>query len=162
MPVGLHLARSARVVGRAFDDALAAAGGSLPVWLILLNLEMHPRSSQRELAEALGVREATVTHHRNAMEGEGLLTRRRDPENRRVHIVEPTEAGRAQFGRLREVAIAFDGRLRGPIPAPDLAVFARVLDRLVANAGDGAPAPWPGLDETRPPRRRSGPPTPGG
>ena len=35
-PIGLELARTARTVSRAFDAALAAAGGSTPVWLILM------------------------------------------------------------------------------------------------------------------------------
>ena len=43
-PIGLELARSARTVGRAFDEALSAAGGSLPVWLVLLNLELRART----------------------------------------------------------------------------------------------------------------------
>ncbi len=38
LPIGLRLNQAARAVGRAFDEALAEAGGSLPVWLILLNL----------------------------------------------------------------------------------------------------------------------------
>ena len=38
LPIGLRLNQTARAVGRAFDQALADAGGSLPVWLILLNL----------------------------------------------------------------------------------------------------------------------------
>ena len=91
-PIGLHLAQAARVVSRAFDDALAGAGGSVPVWLVLLNLKLRPQASQRVLAEAIGVREATLTHHLNAMEAEGLLTRRRDPANRRVHIVQLSES----------------------------------------------------------------------
>src|SRR6185437_12511572 len=100
-PVGLHLARVARDASRAFDAALAAAGGSLPAWLVLISLKRSPRASQRELAEAVGIQEATLTHHLNAMEASGLLTRRRDPGNRRVHVVELTVAGDELFGRLR-------------------------------------------------------------
>ena len=77
-PIGLELARAARTVSRAFDEALAQAGGSLPIWLILLNLKTRQVSSQRELAEAVGVREATLTHHLNAMDTQGLVTRTRD------------------------------------------------------------------------------------
>src|ERR1700689_407202 len=105
-PIGLELARSARLVGRAFDSALAAAGGSLPVWLVLLNLKMGANANQRELAESVGVTEATLTHHLNAMEASGLLTRRRDPGNRRVQVVEPTTAGEELFVRLRQTALA--------------------------------------------------------
>jgi MarR family transcriptional regulator, transcriptional regulator for hemolysin len=135
-PIGLRLATAARVVSRAFDEALAEAGGSLPVWLVLLNLKARrTEGNQRELADAVGIREATLTHHLNAMEAAGLLTRRRDPENRRVHVVELTDAGEAAFARLREAAVAFDRRLRRGISAEELDGLERVLDRLAANVG---------------------------
>ena len=33
VPIGLQLTQASRAVSRAFDDALATAGGSLPVWI---------------------------------------------------------------------------------------------------------------------------------
>src|SRR5665213_2905009 len=96
-PIGLQLTRSARTVSRAFDAALVEAGGSLPIWLVLLNLKTQRVANQRELADAVGVKEATLTHHLNAMDTEGLITRRRDSVNRRIHVVELTDAGEAAF-----------------------------------------------------------------
>ncbi len=136
-PVGLRLARSAKAVSRAFDDALAEAGGSLPVWLILISIKSQQLGNQRALAEAVGIREATLTHHLNGMDAQGLITRRRDPANRRVHRVELTEAGEAVFHRLRG-AVAFDQRLRRGISSGDVAAFEDVLGRLERNA-----AAWP-------------------
>jgi MarR family transcriptional regulator for hemolysin len=146
-PIGLTLARANRLVSRAFDEALRASGGSLPVWLVLLNVKLRPRATQRELAAAVGVREATLTHHLNSMEAAGLLSRRRDEANRRVHIVELTEAGEATFVRLRKAALAFDRRLRKGISGDEAAELEHVLDRLVVNLGTGVPggAPWTGL-----------------
>jgi MarR family transcriptional regulator for hemolysin len=132
-PIGLHLARSARLVSRAFDDALNDAGGSLPLWLVLLNLKIRPTASQRELAEAVGIREATLTHHLNAMETDGLLVRRRDENNRRIHVVELTEGGEAAFLRLRDAAVAFDRRLRRGLTAAEVASLEGLLGRLAAN-----------------------------
>src|SRR5579884_1987869 len=146
-PVGLHLSQAARTVGRAFDDALAEAGGSLPVWLVLLNLKANPRGSQREIAEAIGVSEATLTHHLNAMETDGLITRRRDPGNRRVHVLELTESGDASFMALRAAAVAFDRRLRRGVTEKEIEGLQGLFDRLVANVGpelDQRP-PGPGL-----------------
>lgn len=152
IPVGLHLTRVAREVSRAFDDALAGAGGSLPVWLVLLNLKISPRASQRELADAVGVREATLTHHLNAMEKDGLLTRRRDPDNRRIHIVELSEDGHALFLRLRDAAVSFDGQLRQGISETEIGRLGRLLNRLADNVGDpGGGPPWTGLADTTPP-----------
>ena len=54
------------------------------MWLVLLNLKTRRLANQRELAEAVGIREATLTHHLNAMEAGGLITRRRDTANRRI------------------------------------------------------------------------------
>ena len=92
-PIGLELAGVARDVGRAFDAELAQAGGSRPMWLVLLSLKAQPTANQRELAAAVGIQDATLTHHLNGMEADGLLTRRRDPANRRVHLVELTATG---------------------------------------------------------------------
>ncbi len=132
-PIGLRLSRTARAVSRAFDDALAGAGGSLPVWLVLISLKSRPVRNQRELAEAVGIREATLTHHLNAMDGQGLITRRRDPANRRVQLVELTGAGEAAFHRMRGAAGAFDQQLRAGLSDADLDVLAGLLGRLEGN-----------------------------
>lgn len=147
-PIGLQLSQAARTVSRAFDEVLEQAGGTLPVWLILLNLTIHRPPHQRALAEAVGVTDATLTHHLNAMEKRGLITRRRDPENRRVHVVELTEEGGQAFLRLRETAIAFNTRLNEGLTAEDAATLTGLLDRLVANVGGTDTAvPWQGLAE---------------
>lgn len=151
-PIGLHLTRVARVVSRAFDDALAQAGGSLPVWLILLNLKINPSANQRALADAVGVREATLTHHLNAMENDGLLTRRRDPHNRRIHIVELSDSGDALFLALRAAAVGFDAELRQGFSDTETARLGRLLDRLADNVGGSGDGPaWSGLAETTTP-----------
>jgi MarR family transcriptional regulator, transcriptional regulator for hemolysin len=150
VPIGLQLAQAARFVSRAFDDALAAADGSLPVWLVLLNIKTQRLANQRELAEAVGIREATLTHHLNAMEADGLITRQRSEANRRIHVVRLTDAGEATFLRLRDAAVAFDQQLRRGFTDAELTALGDVLDRLSGNAGaaDGG-LPWAGLAEDR-------------
>lgn len=133
-PIGLHLARTARSVSRAFDEALARAGGSTPVWLVLISLKSQQLHNQRELADAVGIREATLTHHLNAMDTQGLITRQRDPANRRVHLVELTEAGEALFHRLRGAAAAFDQQLHAGLSDSEMAQLEKLLSRLAANA----------------------------
>ena len=147
VPVGLQLGRASRIVSRAFDEALEAAGGTLPVWLILLNLKIRRPDNQRELAEAVGVREATLTHHLNAMDKRGLITRRRDADNRRIHVVELTPAGEELFVRLQETAVAFDTRLRQGLTETDVDTLGALLGQLTANAGepDDSAMPWAGL-----------------
>lgn len=136
VPIGLLLGSTARGVGRAFDAALAAAGGSVSTWQILLAVKTRAVANQRQLAAAVGIQGPTLTHHLNAMESDGLLVRRRDPANRRVHLVELTERGEALFHRLRTVAVEHDRRLRAGIDEHELDIVRRVLERMLGNVGD--------------------------
>ena len=133
-PIGLEIARTAKTLSRAFDAALAEAGGSLPTWRILLSLKTGRYGTQRKLAEAIGVEGPTLTHHLDALERDGLVARSRDPDNRRVQRVELTAEGEAAFGRLRKAAAAFDRRLRAGLEEPDVARLRELLARLSQNA----------------------------
>jgi MarR family transcriptional regulator, transcriptional regulator for hemolysin len=116
------------------------------VWLVLLNLKVRRPANQRELAEAVGVREATLTHHLNSMDAEGLITRRRHATNRRTHDVELTDVGEATFLRLRTAAMAFDKRLRAGISEKEVAGLEDALGRLVRNvAAVDESHQWAGL-----------------
>ncbi len=136
VPIGMDLFRTTKALAQAFDARLVEAGGGLPVWLTLLSIKSQAFANQRELAGMIGIQGATLTHHLNAMEKQGLLTRRRDPANRRVHRVELTDAGEALFLRLRDVAIAFDKRLRTGIPDDRIAQLAAALATLRSNVED--------------------------
>ena len=128
------MARVAKSLNRAFEAALAEAGGSVPTWLVLLSLKSGRWETQRELAEAVGIKGATLTHHLDGMERAGLVARSRDLANRRIQRVELTAEGHAAFDRLRKVAIAFDRRLRAEITEAELAEAREVLERLALNA----------------------------
>jgi MarR family transcriptional regulator for hemolysin len=134
-PLGLLLDRVAREVSRAFDARLTAAGGSRSVWLVLLALRRGPVASQRELADALGLRAATLTQQLDAMESAGLVARTTDPANRRVHGVELTEAGLGLFDRLRDAARAHDEQLRAGLEEGDVARVAAALEQMRRNVG---------------------------
>jgi MarR family transcriptional regulator for hemolysin len=120
-------------VERAFDDALVAVGGSRPTWLILLALKTGQPSTQMELAANIGIRDATLSHHLNAMEDDGLVTRVRNPTNRRVHQVSLTDAGDERFHQLATAARAFDRRLRSHLQDDEVEQLRDLLARLHAT-----------------------------
>lgn len=136
-PLGLVLDRVARQLSREFDEALVEAGGSRSIWLVLLALTINKQANQRQLADFVGIRGATLTHHLNAMESAGLVVRSRDPENRRSHVVRRTPSGDEMFLRLRDAATAFDRRLRRGLSAGDVDTFRTLLDRLSKNSARG-------------------------
>src|SRR5215203_5516461 len=122
-PIGLQLTRTARVTAQAFDRALAEAGGSAATWQVLLLVRSGEWGQQSEMAAAMGVTSATLTHHLNSLERQGMVRRWREESNRRVQRVELTEAGVARFDRMREVAMRHDARLRAVLSEDEVAAL---------------------------------------
>ena len=60
--------RTAKLVGHAFNTALAEAGGSIPVWLVLSSLSATDWPTQADLAHSLGIEGATLTRHIDGLE----------------------------------------------------------------------------------------------
>ena len=134
-PVGLLLATTSKAVGRAFNDALAAQGGSIPIWLILNALKSGRRRSQLEIARNVGIEGPTMTRHLDGLEQSGLVERKRDPVDRRAVQVQLTRAGHALHGRLLKAVIAFNQQLRTGLSGDDVETLRRVLSRLRENVG---------------------------
>jgi len=132
--LGLVVARAARALSRAFDDALVAAGGSTPTWQVLLALKTAEHRTQGDLAEAIGIRQPTLTHHLDTLTRGGFVTRVAEAGNRRVQRVTLTEAGEQLFLRLRRAAASFDGRLRAGLGEEDVTELRRLLAQLEENA----------------------------
>jgi MarR family transcriptional regulator, transcriptional regulator for hemolysin len=133
-PIGLHLSATAKAVSRAFNAALAEAGGSLPNWLILTSLRGERWRTQHELARSLGIEGPTLTRHLDSLERAGLVERRRDASDRRAVQVELTKAGEALHARLRTSVIEFDRRLRAGLGEAELKRLRGTLRRLEQNA----------------------------
>jgi MarR family transcriptional regulator, transcriptional regulator for hemolysin len=133
-PIGRDVGRTGRDVNRAFAAALAEAGGTLPTWLILLELRRSSHRTQLELARAVGIEGATLTRHLDGLEESGLVRRVSHPNDRRATRVELTGAGEEAFARLRKAAGAFDRRLRAGFDDEELAQLRSMLARLRENA----------------------------
>jgi DNA-binding MarR family transcriptional regulator len=87
------LARVGRIAARWLDDYLAVTGLKRPHAGVLMELRNFGPMSQQSLGERLNIDPSNLVSFLNALEGEGLLVRRRDPADRRRHIVEITPEG---------------------------------------------------------------------
>lgn len=147
MPVGVALWETTQLVTRTFDDVLAEHGGNRSVWFVLLALDASlgaGQPTQRELARAVGITEATLTYHLDALERRGLVVRRRDDRDRRAQRVAFTPAGREAFVAMRDAAVALDDRLRAALGADgttSLLAGLSALARAVAAPGEAVPPP---------------------
>jgi len=94
LPLLDHLAR----VGRRAAEISMAPDGLRPRHLIALRLisEQGP-VGQQGLADALSLDPSNVVGLLNELEERGLITRRRDPADRRRHIVELSANGQGEL-----------------------------------------------------------------
>ncbi|HET6172735.1 MAG TPA: MarR family winged helix-turn-helix transcriptional regulator [Gaiellales bacterium] len=134
-PIGLKLATTSKTVGAAFNAALAAEGGSVPVWLILSSLKHTLWSTQLDLARSLGIEGPTLTRHLDNLERNGLVSRQRSETDRRAFRVELTEAGEAAHDRMLGAVIAFNRHLQAGLSRDDLQRLDELLTQLARNVG---------------------------
>jgi DNA-binding MarR family transcriptional regulator len=97
----LLLTTAARLVQRRFDDALAPLGLTRAAVIALKGMSNRPMN-QEQLAAAVHVQSQTLGRVLTRLAAEGLVTRKRDPHDRRQFQVEITEAGEAALRAARE------------------------------------------------------------
>jgi MarR family transcriptional regulator for hemolysin len=155
LPLGLLIARVGKQADRAFDDALAEAGGSRSSWLILLAVKTGAGGTQAAIAERVGISGPTLIHHLDRLQAAGLITRSRDAANRRVQRVALTASGERAFLRLREAAVAFDRRLHTGMTDEQINDLRGWLATISANIDEPAPTSESlTVSTTHPPKER--------
>jgi DNA-binding MarR family transcriptional regulator len=123
-PALLLAVSGARLLDRA-DEILADAGLADHDYTILAILATDAPASQQELARLLGKAPAIVVVAVDGLEARGLVTRTRDPADRRRSRVTLTERGRAALAKADELgAAAFR------------ALFSGLSDAEVEHLGD--------------------------
>jgi MarR family transcriptional regulator for hemolysin len=122
-------------VGAEFGRAMAEAGGSAATWQVLLLVRSQNWGNQAQLARAMGITGATLTHHLGTLEREGLVHRWREADNRREQRVELTEEGVALFARMRSAARAYDRRLHSALEPGEAEQLSALLAKLRDQAG---------------------------
>lgn len=112
-------------VTRLYRPLLAPLGLTYPQYLVMLALwEQAPRSVG-ELGQALDLDSGTLTPLLKRMEGQGLVSRRRDPKDERRVIVALTTQGEALEARGREIPGQVFCRMGGDVA--ELAALRQAL-----------------------------------
>src|SRR5271154_476313 len=128
LPLLDHLAR----VGRRAAEASMAPGGRRPRHLIALKLlSEHGPASQQGLAEALSLDPSNVVGLLNELEERGLITRRRDPADRRRHIVELSASGEDELACADARLSRVEDELLGALSAEERETLYGLLVRAV-------------------------------
>ena len=135
---------------------MSAAGLSLPRFRVLRALASGGRMRMNELSAALGVVPRTVTTIVDALEKDRMVARLADPADRRATLLEITQDGHRQLGRLRALHDSAAAELFEVLTATEKQQLASILRRLqaAADTDPGADHPArPELADTQSPQR---------
>jgi DNA-binding MarR family transcriptional regulator len=123
---------ASRALTRAYGPLLEPHGITYPQYLTLLALWSGPEGQTvGDLGRRLRLDSGTLTPLLKRLEGAGLVTRHRDPDDERRVVVALTEAGDALQDDLAHVPGALVERLG--ITVEDGLALRSLVDRLLAN-----------------------------
>ena len=132
-PLGRDIVFLAKEIRIAFEDALVRAGGSLGTWIVLSALSRGGLVPQKVLASHVHIDGATMTHHIDRLEQQGLVRRLVHSGDRRVRHVEPTAKGRRLHAKLLAVAEEFDALTVAGLDEAEQAELRRLLAKIESN-----------------------------
>lgn len=124
---------SHRGFDRLLNARLARHGLKSGFWYYLRALWEEDGITQKRLSDLTNVTETTTVSLIGAMAEAGLVTRQREPGDRRKIRVNLTAKGRALEQELMPYAIEINAVASRGIPADELATCLSVLIRMTAN-----------------------------
>src|ERR671934_2545992 len=131
----LLLAHLGRVAKRRFTDALEPTGLNGPQAFALMRLRDRGPISQQELAETLDLDPSKLVALLNELESAGLAERRRDPGDRRRHIVEISVSGKARLADAERAMTEFEARFLAGLGSDERDQLQGLLSRLAQCVG---------------------------
>jgi DNA-binding MarR family transcriptional regulator len=100
---------------------------------ILAALDEESRETQGAIAKALGYDKGQLVGLLDELEEAGLIERRRDPADRRRHLVQMTPAGRKALARLRALAATVEDEFLSALDGDEREALHRLLLRLAGE-----------------------------
>jgi MarR family transcriptional regulator, temperature-dependent positive regulator of motility len=156
--VPAHLARRFNQICLGVTAEILNGEGLTPLLFgVLAAVFEEPAKGQKQVAERMGVDAVNFGQMIDELEGNGLVERKIDPNDRRARKLYVTELGAALRRRLRPSPLAAQERLLAPLSPDERTALLDMLVRVV-EANESYARPGNGR---RKPQRKSNPVTNG-
>jgi len=137
---GFLLAQLGRAVTRQYRCSMAPIGLKPRETQALLRLQSNGAMSQQALGAALDIEASNLVALLNDLEAESLISRRRDPEDRRRHVVEISKRGTKLVGEVERAAREVEDQFFAALDEDERAALQDLLVRVARSADVPSPA----------------------
>lgn len=124
------IGRLARASGARMRRDLEGAGISRREYAVLDRLASTGPIPQQRLGQDLHIHSSNLVAVLDDLEARGLITRPRDPEDRRRYRLELSEAGHKALKSARAAASAIERELLDPLDASERRQLKQLLERV--------------------------------
>ena len=131
---GFLLGRIGKLASRRFAKALENTGLKPPQAGVLMTLRQRGPMTQQALGDLLQVDPSNLVGVLNELEDNGLAVRRRDPDDRRRHIVEISPTGLELVEGVEKVVGDVEDQLLAVLDQDERSQLQRLLSRVVEQA----------------------------
>ena len=131
---GMLLLKIGKAAERRFEKALKPSGLTPRHLGVLFEVQARP-TSQQALIETIGVDPSKLVGLLNDLEADGLIVRKRDPEDRRRHIVEVSAKGSARLEDAKKIAATVEEELLAGLDADQRAELLALLAQVADSSG---------------------------
>ena len=127
---GFLISRMGMVAARGFAERIAEVGLTPRGWGALNVLDKEGAITQQSLGTCIGMDPSSMVATIDELETQGLVERRRNPQDRRAHALHVTEKGRRTLAEGRKVARRAQEELLAPLTPEERRQLHELLLRL--------------------------------
>ncbi|HMO69799.1 MAG TPA: MarR family transcriptional regulator [Novosphingobium sp.] len=131
--IGLRINVLARLLRARFDRKVASLGVTRSQWQMIVVVARKPGVTQKAIADALEISEASAGRLIDRLCAEGMLERRERDDDRRARAVYITPRSEPLLARLAEIAREGENAVFAGFSSDELDRLENYLDRLYDN-----------------------------
>lgn len=138
---GHHIRRLQQIAVAIFLQETEGHGVTPVQYAALHRVALSPGIDQRTLARAIGLDTSTIAGVVDRLEARGLMQRKASPEDRRVRLLSPTDAGKTLLDAIEPDMLKAQERILAPLSPTERVEFLRMLQVLVTANNELSRAP---------------------
>jgi MarR family transcriptional regulator for hemolysin len=131
--ISLRISVLARNLRNYFDRQVAALGVTRSQWAMIAVVATNPGATQRMIADALEMSEASAGRLVDRLCSEGLLTRRSREDDRRAKAIYISDAAEPLLEKLTVIARESEDRMFRGFSEAEIETLQALLDKVYAN-----------------------------